>query len=631
MDRNSAIGLFLISALLIIYLYVVPRPKPGEETKKPTTTTAAAQTAATAPVAAAPLDSAAAARTLGAFGAAGVGSAQTTELKNDNITITFSSKGGRVEAVRLNQYKTFFGKPLDLLDAQSAQIDTRFRTTDGRQVKLSDLYFRSEPQGNNAVRFVADVAGGQIEQVYTLPANSFELSYNLRFNNLASVVTQEPLTFTFVDHVRQTEQDMKQNRNHTTINRYLVSGDHTALAEASEKPEEIKVTEPLKWVAHKHDFFVAGIVADNQFQSGQLDATVNLEDSTFIKTLSSTLTIPAADVQQGKANFRFYFGPNSFNTLKEVTPGFDRNVYLGWGIFRWVNQFVVLPVFHVLEKFISSYGIIIALLVVLIKLVTWPLTYKSYESQAKMKVLKPEIDAIKEKFPEDQMKQQQETMKLYNIMGVSPMGGCIPQLLTIPILFAMFQFFPNAIELRQQPFLWAHDLSTYDDLIKLPFALPFLGSHISLFTLLMTLSTLAMTYQSNQNNPAAMQGPMKFYSYLMPLVFFFVLNSFSSGLTWYYLISNLVTLAQQAITRRFVDDTKVRAKLEANKVKNKDKKPGGFSARLQDAMKAAQEKETQTRKGGRPALDADTDGSDADSDTGASDVSPKKPRKTRRS
>ncbi|WP_072144769.1 membrane protein insertase YidC [Hymenobacter sp. AT01-02] len=624
MDRNSAIGLFLISALLIIYLFFAPKPKPEPAAEKPKTT------AATAATASAPLDSAAATQALGSFGSAAVGTAQTTQLKNENITVTFSSKGGRVEAVRLNNYKTFSGKPLDLFTAQSAQLDTRFRTNDGRQVKLSDLYFRAEPQGTTTLRYVADVAGGQIEQLYTLAAGSYELAYNLRFNNLSASVTQEPLTLSFVDNVRQTEQDRKQNRNHTLINRYLVSGDHTALGEASEKPEEVKVAEPLKWIAHKHDFFVAGIVAENQFQSGQLNATVDLEDTTYIKTLSSTLAIPAADVQQSKANFRFYFGPNSFNTLKAVAPDFDRNVYLGWGLFRWVNRFVVLPVFHFLEQYISSYGIIIALLVVLIKLVTWPLTYKTYESQAKMRVLKPEIDAIKEKYPDDQLKQQQETMKLHSTMGVSALSGCVPTLLTIPILFAMFQFFPNAIELRQQPFLWAHDLSTYDDLIKLPFSVPFLGNHISLFTLLMTLSTLAMTYQSNQNNPAAMQGPMKFYSYLMPLVFFFVLNSFSAGLTWYYLISNLVTLAQQAITRRFVDDTKLRAKLEANKIKNKDKKPSGFAARLQDAMKAAQEKENQSRQGGRPTAATDDDSSD-DSGTGASDVSPKRPRKTRRS
>ncbi|MET4107241.1 membrane protein insertase YidC [Hymenobacter sp. UYP22] len=626
MDRNSAIGVFLMAALLLIYLQFAPKPEPKKAA--PANTTAAARVAKATP--AAP-DSVALARQLGTFAAAAQGAAQATELKNDLLTVTLSSKGGRVEAVRLNKYKTFFGRPLDLFDAKSAQLDTRFRTTDGRQVKLSDLYFRAEPQGSNALRFVADVAGGQIEQTYTLPANSYELSYNLRFNGLSGAVAQEPLTFTFVDNVRQTEQDRKQNRNHTTINRYLSSGEHTALAETSETPEEIKVAEPMKWVAHKHDFFVAGIIADNQFSSGQLNSSVDLNDTTYIKTLTSTLAIPAADVQQGKANFRFYFGPNSFNILKEVAPDFDQNVYLGWGLFRWVNRFVVLPVFHFLEQFIGSYGIIIVLLVVLIKLVTWPLTYKTYESQAKMKVLKPELDAIKEKYPDDQVKQQQETMKLHQSMGVNPLSGCIPTLLTIPILFAMFQFFPNAIELRQQPFLWAHDLSTYDDLIKLPFTVPFLGNHISLFTVLMTISTLAMTYQSNQSNPAAMQGPMKFYSYLMPLVFFFVLNSFAAGLTWYYLVSNLVTMAQQAITRRFVDDTKVRAKLEANKVKNKDKKPTGFAARLQDAMKAAQEKEAQSRQGGRAATaTTNDDDTDVEPGTGASDISPKKPRKTRR-
>ncbi|UOQ78065.1 membrane protein insertase YidC [Hymenobacter sp. 5516J-16] len=610
-----------MAALLLIYLQFAPKPKP-EPALQPAKTAAAAPGATPA----AP-DSAALAQQLGSFAAAAQGTAQTAQLQNENLTITFSSKGGRIEAVRLNKYKTFRGQPLDLLDAQSAQLDTRFRTTDGRQIKLSDLYFRPEPQGSNELRFVADVAGGQIEQLYSLPANSFEVGYKLRFNGLTATLAQEPVTFTFLDRVRQTEQVAKQNRNHTTINHYLASGDHAALTEASENPEEIKITEPVKWAAHKHDFFVAGIIADNQFSNGQFNSSVNLEDTTYLKTLSSTLSIPAADVQQGKANFRFYFGPNAYNILKEVTPGFDRNVYLGWGLFRWVNQFVILPVFHVLEKFVSSYGIIIALLVVLIKLVTWPLTYKTYESQARMKVLKPELDAIKEKYPDDQMKQQQEQMKLYQTMGVSPLSGCVPTLLTIPILFAMFQFFPNAIELRQEHFLWAKDLSTYDDLIKLPFNVPFLGNHISLFTLLMTISTLAMTYQSNQANPAAMQGPMKFYSYLMPLVFFFVLNDFAAGLTWYYLVSNLVTLGQQALTRRFVDDTKVRAKLEANKVKNKDKKPSGLGARLADAMKAAQEKEAQTRQAGRNTAADDTDDSDTEPGTGASDISPKRPAK----
>ncbi|MBT2556786.1 membrane protein insertase YidC [Hymenobacter sp. ISL-91] len=633
MDRNSAIGLFLMAALLLIYLQFAPKPEPAAVELAKTTKSATAGTdSARAAVPVAP-DSAQLARQLGSFAAAAQGTAQTTELSNKLLTVTFSSKGGQPQAARLHKYKTFGGQPLDIFDVKSAQMDLRFRTISGQQIKLSDLYFRAEPQGSNALRFVAEVAGGQIEQTYTLAPESYEVGYQLRFNGLSQTLAQEPLTFTFVDNVRQTEQDRTQNRNQTTINRYLASGDHTVLFEASETPEEIQVEEPIKWASHKHGFFIAGIVADNEFTSGQLNSGVDLNDSTYLKTLSSTLKIPVTDVQQGKANFRFFFGPNSYDLLKTVAPDFDRNVYLGWGLFRWVNQFVILPVFHFLQQYIASYGLIIVLLVILIKLVTWPLTYKTYESQAKMKVLKPEMDAIKEKYPDDQMKQQQETMKLNQSMGVNPLSGCVPTLLTLPILFAMFQFFPNAIELRQEAFLWAKDLSTYDNPIILPFALPFMGNHISLFTVLMTLSTLAMTYQTNQLNPSAMQGPMKFYSYLMPLIFFFVLNSFAAGLTWYYLVSNLVTMGQMALTRSFIDDDKVRAKLEANRVKNKDKKPSGFSARLADAMKAAQERDAQTKPGSSKKLATNNDAADeAEPGTGADDVTnPKKPRKTRRS
>ncbi|WP_262923083.1 membrane protein insertase YidC [Hymenobacter cellulosilyticus] len=436
-----------------------------------------------------------------------------------------------------------------------------------------------------------------MEQAYTLFDDSYEVGYALRMPGVASTLAAEPLTFSFVDHVRQTEQDAKQNRNHSTINHYLASDDHGALVEASENPEEIKIGEPLKWAAHKHDFFIAGIIADNQFSNGQFNSKVDLEDSTYLKTMSSTLAIPVADVQANKATFRYYFGPNSLPILENVAPGFERNVYLGWGIFRWVNKGVILPVFHFLEQFIGSYGIIIALLVLLIKLVTWPLTYKTYVSQARMKVLKPEIDALKEKYGDDQTKIQSETMKLYSTFGVSPLAGCVPTLLTIPILLAMFQFFPNAIELRQEQFLWAKDLSSYDVFIKLPFYIKWYGDHVSLFTLLMTASTLLMTWQSNQVN-TQMQGQMKVIGYVMPVIYMFVLNSFAAGLTWYYFVSNMVTFGQQFITRSFVDETKLRAQLEANKVKNKDKKPSGFQARLAEAMKAAQEREAQAKQGG---------------------------------
>ncbi len=596
MDRNQATGLFLIAALLLVYLFFFSPKK--DEAGKPQTPAAAAA-AAKAPVAAAPaaapgftpetpLDSAA-------------GPVQSLTLQNPDLTITFSSRGGRVVAVRLNKYKTFFGQPLDLLDAESARLDAQFRNLRGQTVKFSALNFNgvggSQAGGGGLLTFTAPAAGGRIVQTYTLPKTGFELKYNLKLEGLGNVLAQEPLVFTFNDRVRQTEQDAKQNRNHSTINFAYVSGKNDALAEASENPEITTLTEPTRWAAHKHDFFVAGLIADGQpFSGGTLNSAVTTGDSAYIKTMGSRLNMPLADLTSTQGGqFRYFFGPNSFDLLQKVAPEFDRNVYLGFGPFRWVNRFVIIPVFHFLERYMSNYGIIILLLVVLIKLVTWPLTYKTYESQARMKVLKPELDQLKAKHGDDQAKVQQETMKLYSEFGVSPLSGCVPTLLTLPILFAMFQFFPNAIELRQQSFLWAKDLSSYDVFVKLPFFVKWYGDHVSMFTLLMTASTLVMTWQSNQMNNA-MQGPMKFYSYLMPVVFLFVLNSFASGLTWYYFVSNVITFAQQAITKSFVDDTKIRAQLDANKVKNKDKKPGGFQARLTEAMKTAQEREAQAKR-----------------------------------
>ncbi|MCC3157451.1 membrane protein insertase YidC [Hymenobacter sp. 15J16-1T3B] len=606
MDKNQATGLMLISALLLAYLFFF-KPKAEEQAKqaeKPAA--AAAAKPAAAPV---PLDSAATARLLGAFAAAGQGQEQNVELRNSKVSVMLSTRGGRPQVVLLEGEKTFTGQPLYLLDKQSADIDVQVPTSEGRRVKLSSLYFRPSavtPVTENGkkgqrVQLTAELSPGQqIQQTYTLFDDSYQLGYNLKFQNLNGLVTAEPLTYTWLDHVRQTEQSAKQNRNHSTINYYLAEDDLGSIAEASEKPEEQTAPGAVKWIGHKHDFFTAGLIADKPFPSGKFNTNVNAADSSYLKTMQSTLQIPAADVQSEQgASFQYYFGPNSFRVLKDVAPHFERNVYLGWGVFRYVNRFLVIPVFNFLEQYISSYGLIIVLLVVFLKTLLWPLVYKSYLSQAKMRVLKPEIDEIKEKHGDDQMAVQQATMKLYQSTGSSPLAGCLPMLATLPILFALFQFFPNAIELRGESFLWAKDLSTYDAPIILPFTLPFLGNHISLFTVMMTISTLLMTWQSNQMNPAAMQGPMKMYSYLMPLIFFFVLNDFPAGLTWYYFVSNVVTFAQQAITRRFVDEDKLHAQLQANKEKNKDKKPAGFQARLAEAMKAAQERETEARKSGQ--------------------------------
>ena len=605
MDRNQAVGLFLISALLLIYLFVFPPSKdvkPKAETKATTTATTATPT--TVQETGAPLDSAAMVQqraALGSFGAAAVGEAKTVLLQNENLKVTLSTKGGAVEEVLLKNYKTFDKKPLILFDKMSSQTDIAFKTREGKEIKLSDLYFTAgqvktidEKAGKTQVQtFRAELGQGQyVEQTYSLTDGSFLLGYGLTFKGVEQLLApNQPITFTWKDRLKKMEMDLSQNRNHSSLNFMTVDENVTNIKTV--KTEEEKSEEPIKWLGNKQNFFTAGIIAKNQFENGQFQSSLNEADSTEVKTFASALTIPQKDVLNG-AQFTYYFGPNDYSILKHVSDKFEKNLELGWGVFGYVNRFVVIPVFHLLENHIASYGIIIVILVLLIKLILTPLTYKSYLSMAKMKVLKPEIDAIKEKHGDDMQKTQAETMKLYSSVGVNPMSGCVPMLLQIPILFAMFSFFPNSIELRQEAFLWAHDLSTYDVFAKLPFTIPFYGNHVSLFTLLMTASTILYTWGNNQ--VSTMQGPMKFYSYLMPVIFMFIINTMPAGLSFYYFVSNLVTFGQQAVIRKFVDDDKIRMKLEENKTKLKDKKTGGFAARMQEAMRVAAEKEAENKQ-----------------------------------
>ncbi|RAU83037.1 membrane protein insertase YidC [Pontibacter arcticus] len=607
MDRNQAIGFGLIAVLLLAYSFFFASPEqPAQDaTQKAKTEQLSSTATATTP---APDDSLAQVRraaSLGSFGAAATGQASTIALNNQNLEVTFNTKGGQVEEVLLKNYKTYDGKPLILFDSESSQTDVAFKTNDGKNVLLSDLYFtpsavkktQADKVTAQTISFRAELGNGQyIEQVYTLFDESFQLGYKLNFNGLNNQISGDNITLTWNDQLKQLEKDLKQNRAKSTINYATVEDGYDYLS-ISETTEADNLAEPVKWVANKQNFFTAGIIASNSFAGAKLEAKVDPADSLIVKTLSSQMLIPTQDVLSGKGEFMFYFGPNDYKILNKIGHDFDKNLDLGWGIFGYVNKWIIIPAFDFLENYFASYGIIIILLVFYIKTILLPLTYKSHLSMAKMKVLKPEIDAIKERNDGDMQKTQVETMKLYSEMGVNPLSGCIPMLLQMPILFAMFNFFPNSIELRQEAFLWANDLSTYDVFARLPFTIPFYGDHVSMFTLLMTASTILFTWSNNQMN-AQMQGPMKFYSYLMPVIFLFVLNSFPAGLSFYYFVSNMVSFGQQAIIRKFVDEGKVRAKLDANKDKIKEKKATSgpsFSERMQTAMRAAQEKEQQKR------------------------------------
>jgi YidC/Oxa1 family membrane protein insertase len=589
MDRNSVIGITLIAALLLVYFYwFSPTPKPVAQNVEPTVRTEAKADTVRRLEA---LPDSVLAATYGDLSTAMKGEETTTLLENEDLKITFSNKGGLIREVELKKFKTYSQQALKLMtpDASTFKLKTIYQ---GKDLDLYGLYYtlsqRKNADSTEVVYTVSLANGAKIEQIYSVPAQGYEIGYKLRTEGLGEQLAGENLLLQWRSTVRPIEKDLTDTRINTTIT-YYADGSYNELKPRSKDKESEAIAKPLKWVAVKEKFFLSSIIAKTAFVGGNVETSIDNGDSSVVKFANIDLQIPKSQLTAGKADFKFYFGPNDYKKIGNVTEGFRKNVYLGWPPVYWINKFVIFPVFHFLTGIISNYGLIIIILVLLLKLVLFPLSYKSYLSMAKMKVLKPELDEIKERVGDDMTKVQQEQMKLYSQVGVNPISGCIPVLLQMPLIFAMFYLFPASIELRQQPLLWAEDLSTYDSLIHLPFVVPFLGNHLSLFTLLMTASTLIYTWQNNQIS--SVQGPMKSMSYIMPLVFLFVLNSFSAGLTFYYFISNLVTFAQQAIIKRFVDEGKIRAIMEENKKKNATGggKKSKFMSKLEEAMKSSEE------------------------------------------
>ncbi|MBL7856417.1 MAG: membrane protein insertase YidC [Cyclobacteriaceae bacterium] len=594
MDRNSAIGLTLIAALLLAYFYwFAPKPLPPDQTPvtEQVSPVIEKESAATALTPAAP-DSVLAA-SFGDLASAFKGEETNTAIENEDLKIIFSSKGGILKEVELKHYKTYSQEPLKLISPTSSTFSLLSKYQ-GRDIDLYAMYYetaQSRKADTTIVKFKAQFSNGSsITQTYAIPAKGYEIGYSITSTGLDQQLNTDHLSFQWTDFIRPLEKDLQDTRIYTTINYYTEKGGFDYLSERSTDTETETITDPLKWIAIKRKFFLASFIAKDHFEGGEVQTSVNVSDSSVVKRANVKLNISKKSIAEGKADFKFYIGPNDYQVIGKVTEDFAKNVYLGWPPVYWINKFVIFPVFHFLTGFITNYGLIIVILVILLKLVLAPLSYKSYLSMAKMKVLKPELDEIKARVGDDMTKVQQEQMKLYQQVGVNPISGCIPVLMQMPILFAMFYLFPASIELRQEHFLWAEDLSTYDSLIRLPFTLPFgVGSHISLFTLMMTVSTLIYTWQNNQLS--SVQGPMKSMSYMMPVIFFFVLNSFSSGLTFYYFVSNLVTFAQQAIIKRFVDDDKIKAILEENrkKIATTGGKKSKFMSKLEEAMKASEE------------------------------------------
>ena len=596
MDKDKVTGLVLISILFLVYMYFFS-PEPPKEIPQEGPAPAAQVSpdgVAVAPEQQETLPDSVRRAQLnqrwGEFAAGMEGEAQEVVLENEDVRIALSTKGATVNSVLLKDYTTYTHEPLYLVEDDNSQFSLEANTSRG-VVNLYDLFYTAEKRtteaGDQVVFSLSLANGGQIQHIYTLPADSYQLLYEVKTKGLGNSLKDKQLNYRWQQRMRNLERELEDSRTRSTLNYYSAEEDFEELDKNVSGKEELQIAEPIKWVGINHRFFTAALIAEDAFKGGYLSADVPVGDTVFLKHADIRLQFPD-NVAEAGGQFKYFFGPNNYYMLNDVAPGFERNVNLGYFILRPINKYLIIPVFHFLEQFFDNYGIIILLLVIFIKMLLFPLTYKSYIGMAKMRVLKPQIDELKEKHGDDAMKMQQEQMKLYSQLGINPISGCVPMLLQMPILFAMFYFFPNSIELRQESFLWAEDLSTYDSILKLPFEIPFYGDHVSLFTLLMTVSTIVYTYR-NQQMSAAVQGPMKTLSYLMPVTFLFFLNSFPAALTYYYFVSNIVTFGQQDLIKRFVNDDKILALLERNRLKNKDKKKSGFQARLEEALRAGQQ------------------------------------------
>jgi len=536
-------------------------------------------------------------------------------VENDVMSVRFSTRGGQVTGVTLKDYRKYAprkeeGRPVEMMDPETAQFGMTFYVRNGLNnvdVNTLDYVFEADPvtttpDGAQLVVMRLPVAAdASLEYRYLIydtasPERDYLVDFDVRLVNMAAeMANQTQIRLDWAASTYQNEKGFKNENMYTTV-AYRFPGD-SSVEELSMSEEERskEVTTSVNWVAFKQQFFSSVFIAPENVSYANMGFTTAQPGSGYVKNFRAQMTVPYTADTEGY-DFAFYYGPNKYSILKKViaTEGDDlymeRLIPLGWGIFGWVNRWFVIPVFDFLRNYIPSFGIVILILAVLIRLIISPLTYKSYVSMAKMRLIKPQVDELAKKYPkqEDAMKRQQATMELYKKAGINPMGGCIPLLIQMPILIAVFRFFPASIELRDQPFLWADDLSSYDSILNLPFSIPFYGDHISLFALLMAASMFFYSYYNYQQTASTQtQMPgMKFMMvYLMPVMLLLWFNSYASGLCYYYLLSNLLTIGQTLVIRRMVDDSKIQAIMQANAARKSNGKKSKFQQRYEELMR----------------------------------------------
>ena len=546
-------------------------------------------------------------------------------VENEVMTVRFSTRGGQITGVTLKDYTKYAPRGqrdqlIELMDPASARFDMSFYVKNGLnnvKVNTMDYVFRAEPveTAGDARRVTMRLAVAEnawLEYEYLIynkqaPERDYLVDFNVRLVNMAPQMANQ--TSIGIDWSNVSYQNEKgfQNENMYTTLAYRFPGE-SSIEELgmSDGAKSKSVSTAVNWVAFKQQFFSSVFIAPQNVSSANMAFDTAAPGSELLKSFSVQMAVPYSAQVEGY-DFAFYFGPNKYAILKKVTDNngadlhMERLIPLGWGIFGWVNRWCVIPVFDFLRNYIGSFGIIILILVILVKLVISPLTYKSYVSMAKMRLIKPQVDELNKKYPkkEDAMKKQQATMELYKKAGINPMGGCIPMLIQLPILIAMFRFFPASIELREQPFLWADDLSSYDSIVNLPFSIPFYGDHVSLFALLMAVSLFGYSYfnyQQTASSQPQMAGMKFMMVYMMPIMMLLCFNSYSSGLCYYYLLSNLFTIGQTLVIRRIVDDEKIHAVMQANAARKSKGKKSKFQQRYEELMRQQEAQQRAKRK-----------------------------------
>ena len=534
------------------------------------------------------------------------GDSTTVRLENSRLALDISSKGAVIARAAVKGYSRFDSTEVTPIE-YGADTYGFTLTSASQRFNTSDFFFTVTEQTDSAVTLRLQLGDGASWGIrYTLPADSYLVGMEIIQEGMEKVIPASATTmeFNWKQRMARNEEGRMFEEQNSALYYMNVGGDVDYLSETADDSEEI--TQRIKWIGYKNQFFSTIFIPDGNFNGANISSTPLKENAAFLKDLSTQAELDYSSSQATPAAFTIFIGPNSYPLLSDleetVTP--DENLHLtkliplGWSLFRWINTLIVIPVFTFLGKYIASYGIIILLLTIFIKIILFPFTYKSFKSQARMRVLAPEIKEINDKYPgqENAMKRQQETMALYSRAGASPFSGCLPLILQMPVLVAMFSFFPSAIELRGQSFLWVHDLSAPDYILALPFSIPFYGDHVSLFCLLMTIVNIVYTRINMQNQPGGNSMPgMKWMMYLMPVMFLFIFNDYAAGLSYYYFLSLMITILQTWIFRKTIDEKKVRAEMLANA--KKPRKKSGFMARLEEAQRQQQAALRQQQKG----------------------------------